>query len=104
MSDNGSSNNKGKLFLIGFGPGDHDHLTFRAKAAIGEAAVVIGYRTYIDLVKELTVGKQSSTSTMRMRNESIQPPRYPEMRPMIVPKKVAIDTATKPTESEIRAP
>ena len=49
---------KGKLFLIGFGPGDHDHLTFRAKEAIGEAEVVIGYRTYINLVKELTTGKQ----------------------------------------------
>ncbi len=51
-------NAKGKLFLVGFGPGDHDHLTYRAKAAIGEAEVVIGYRTYINLVKELTTGKQ----------------------------------------------
>ncbi|GEM_PF-81085 len=49
---------KGKLFLVGFGPGDHDHLTYRAKAAIDEAAIVIGYRTYINLVKELIVGKQ----------------------------------------------
>lgn len=48
---------KGKLFLVGFGPGDHDHLTHRAKSAIGEAEVVIGYRTYINLVKELTAGK-----------------------------------------------
>lgn len=51
-------NRKGKLFLVGFGPGDHDHLTFRAKAAIGEAEVIIGYRTYINLVKELIDGKQ----------------------------------------------
>lgn len=50
--------NKGKLFLIGFGPGDHDHLTFRAKEAIGEAEIVIGYRTYVNLVKELIAGKQ----------------------------------------------
>jgi precorrin-3B C17-methyltransferase len=48
----------GKLYLVGFGPGNHDHLTFRAKAAIGEAEVVIGYRTYIRLVRELIEGKE----------------------------------------------
>lgn len=61
VSDNGKNGGtgaKGKLYLIGFGPGDHDHLTFRGKAAIGEAEVVIGYRTYILLVKELIEGKQ----------------------------------------------
>jgi len=44
--------------LVGFGPGNHEHLTFRAKAAIEEAEVVIGYKTYIDLVKDLIRGKQ----------------------------------------------
>jgi precorrin-3B C17-methyltransferase len=48
----------GKLFLVGFGPGNHDHLTFRAKEAIGEAEVVIGYRTYIRLVRGLVEGKE----------------------------------------------
>ena len=48
----------GKLFLVGFGPGSHDHLTFRAKAAIEEAEVVIGYTTYIKLVKPLLTGKK----------------------------------------------
>jgi precorrin-2 C(20)-methyltransferase len=48
----------GKLFLVGFGPGNHDHLTFRAKEAIGEAEVVIGYRTYVRLVRELIEGKE----------------------------------------------
>lgn len=58
MEQNEQLKTKGKLFLVGFGPGDHDHLTFRAKAAIGEAEIIIGYRTYINLVKELIVGKQ----------------------------------------------
>ena len=48
----------GKLFLVGFGPGNHDHLTFRAREAIGEAEVVIGYRTYVRLVRELIAGKE----------------------------------------------
>jgi precorrin-3B C17-methyltransferase len=48
----------GKLTLVGFGPGSQDHLTFRAKAAIEEAEVVIGYSTYIKLVKPLCEGKK----------------------------------------------
>lgn len=60
MTETGPSpdKQKGKLYLIGFGPGDHDHLTFRAKKCIDEAEVVIGYRTYIHLVKDLIAGKQ----------------------------------------------
>lgn len=49
---------RGKLFLVGFGPGSHEHLTFRAKAAIDEAEIVIGYRTYILLIKDLLHGKK----------------------------------------------
>lgn len=48
----------GKLMLVGFGPGQHDHLTFRGRAAIEEAEVIIGYTTYIKLVKPLCEGKQ----------------------------------------------
>lgn len=48
----------GKLFLVGFGPGNHDHLTFRAREAIGQADVIIGYRTYVRLVRELIEGKE----------------------------------------------
>jgi precorrin-2 C(20)-methyltransferase len=48
----------GKLYLVGFGPGSQDHLTYRAKAAIEDAQVVIGYSTYIKLVKPLCQGKK----------------------------------------------
>lgn len=48
----------GKLLLVGFGPGSDDHLTNRARAAIGEADIVVGYTTYIELVKDLLPGKR----------------------------------------------
>ena len=35
----------GKIMLVGLGPGNHDHLTARARAAIAEADTVIGYAT-----------------------------------------------------------
>lgn len=49
---------KGELYLVGFGPGHFDHLTFRARQVIGQADVVVGYRTYIDLVADLLEGKE----------------------------------------------
>jgi len=48
----------GKIFLVGFGPGAEEHMSFRAKSAIAESDVVIGYSTYIKLVKDLLDGKE----------------------------------------------
>ena len=47
-----------KIILVGFGPGSHDQMTYRAKAAIEESDVVIGYSTYIKLVLDLLEGKE----------------------------------------------
>jgi precorrin-3B C17-methyltransferase len=48
----------GKIMLVGLGPGSHDYLTARARAAIAEADTVIGYATYIRLVADLLTGKE----------------------------------------------
>ncbi len=50
--------NTGKIMLVGLGPGSHDYLTGRARSAIAEADTVIGYATYIRLVKDLLDGKE----------------------------------------------
>ncbi|MFM1654077.1 precorrin-3B C(17)-methyltransferase [Brevibacillus sp. B_LB10_24] len=49
---------KGKLLIIGFGPGSFEHITKRAKEAIEESDVVIGYNTYVDLISGLLTGQQ----------------------------------------------
>ena len=48
----------GKIILVGFGPGAQEHMSYRARAAIAEADVVIGYATYIKLVQDLLDGKE----------------------------------------------
>lgn len=48
----------GTLYIIGFGPGSDEHLSFRARDAIAEAEVVIGYNTYIKLIEDLLEGKE----------------------------------------------
>ena len=54
----------GKIMLVGLGPGSHDHLTARARAAIAEADTIIGYVTYIRLVADLLEGKEVIKKSM----------------------------------------
>lgn len=54
---------KGKLLVIGFGPGSADHITKRAKEALEESDVIIGYNTYVDLVRELITDQQEILQT-----------------------------------------
>nr|VFK54116.1 MAG: precorrin-3 methyltransferase [Candidatus Kentron sp. TUN] len=49
---------KGKILVVGIGPGNQAHMTGKARQAITEADVVIGYATYIKLIKDLLDGKQ----------------------------------------------
>lgn len=48
----------GKIMLVGIGPGSVEHMTQRARDAIAEADVVVGYVTYIKLVADLIEGKE----------------------------------------------
>jgi len=48
----------GTLSVVGIGPGAADHLTPAALDAIRSAEVVVGYVTYIKLVRPLLEGKQ----------------------------------------------
>ncbi|MBI4397567.1 MAG: precorrin-3B C(17)-methyltransferase [Candidatus Omnitrophica bacterium] len=53
-----TTQNKGELFVVGIGPGSEEHLTPAALDAIRQAQVIVGYRTYIDLVRPLLEGKE----------------------------------------------
>ncbi|MDD2990945.1 MAG: precorrin-3B C(17)-methyltransferase [Zoogloea sp.] len=55
---------RGRIMLVGLGPGSHAHLTARAREAIAEADTVIGYVTYIRLVADLLEGKEVIKKSM----------------------------------------
>ncbi|MGE7903091.1 precorrin-3B C(17)-methyltransferase [Peribacillus sp. NPDC094092] len=44
---------KGKLFVVGFGPGNFEHITKRAVEALQESDYIIGYKTYVELIQGL---------------------------------------------------
>lgn len=48
----------GILYVVGIGPGAEAHATPAALRAIAEAQVVVGYTTYIKLVRHLLEGKE----------------------------------------------
>ncbi|MFQ6030759.1 MAG: precorrin-3B C(17)-methyltransferase, partial [Dehalococcoidia bacterium] len=53
-----NNRSKGKLFLVGLGPGDPNLLTPGANAALQESDVVVGYRGYTEQIEELIRGKE----------------------------------------------
>lgn len=62
----------GKLFIVGVGPGHHDHMTFRAKQVIEESDTIVGYTTYVNLVKDLISGKDIYEYAMTQEVERAQ--------------------------------
>ena len=54
-----------KLYVVGIGPGGLDNLTFNAANVIKKCEVVVGYKFYIELVKEIIVGKKIISTGMK---------------------------------------
>ncbi len=48
----------GRLYVVGIGPGYEEHMTFRARQCIRDSKIVIGYETYIDLIRHMLDGKE----------------------------------------------
>jgi len=55
----------GKLFVVGLGPGELSHMTFQARDALERSEVVVGYKTYLDLIESIIKGKRVISSGMK---------------------------------------
>ena len=58
---------RGKLYVVGFGPGSPEHMTAKAERAIKEADVVTGYTVYIDMIKDHFPSDKRYVSTGMMK-------------------------------------
>lgn len=56
---------RGKLFIVGIGPGAPSIRTFRMVEAIRQSDVVVAYTTYAKLIEDLLDGKEVITAGMR---------------------------------------
>ena len=57
-------NKNGKIYVVGIGPGKKGDMTFRAYEAMEKSDIIIGYKTYMDLIKEYYPGKEMKNSQM----------------------------------------
>lgn len=54
-----------KLYVVGIGPGGDEHLSYIAKKTIEKSDVIVGYKTYIELINHL-IDTQEVYSTPMM--------------------------------------
>jgi cobalt-precorrin 5A hydrolase / precorrin-3B C17-methyltransferase len=57
---------QGKLTVVGTGPGDQQWLSPQVRETIRAATDLVGYHTYLDLIKDLTLGKKCHGSDNRV--------------------------------------
>ncbi len=55
---------KGKIYIIGLGPGNKDNMTVRALNAIEKCDFICGYSAYIKLIKDMIQDKRVMISSM----------------------------------------
>ena len=55
--------------MVGIGPGNMENMSIRAVEVIKSSDCIIGYKTYINLIKELVEGKEVISSGMRSEIE-----------------------------------
>jgi len=54
----------GKLYVVGFGPGNKEDMTLRAVSAVENADLIIGYTTYTDILREYFPDKEYKATSM----------------------------------------
>lgn len=57
---------------MGIGPGSTDHISKRALDLIAKADVIVGYTTYVDLIKDLIEGKTVISTAMKKEVDRVQ--------------------------------
>jgi precorrin-2 methylase len=63
-----SGGGRGRINVVGIGPGALEHLTPKAKQTLEEADVVVGYLTYVKLVRSL-IKPEATVISGRMGRE-----------------------------------
>jgi cobalt-precorrin 5A hydrolase / precorrin-3B C17-methyltransferase len=59
-----SESSKGMIYIVGTGPGNLEHITPRALRAIESSETIVGYGTYLNLIRELLAGKEVVSTGM----------------------------------------
>ena len=59
----------GKIYVVGLGPGNKGNMTFRAYDVLKNSDIIIGYKTYVDLIEGMFPDKKIIKSYMKKEVE-----------------------------------
>lgn len=62
----------GKIYVVGIGPGSYDMMTVKADRTLMDSDVIVGYKAYIELVREHYPDKEYIESNMKQEIERCQ--------------------------------
>lgn len=62
----------GKIYVVGMGPGNKENMTFRAYKAMEDSDILIGHKTYINLVEDMFSHKELVRSAMKKEIDRCQ--------------------------------
>ena len=54
----------GKIYVVGIGPGKKADMTFKAYEKMKNSDIIVGYKTYTDLIKEYFPNTEIRSSSM----------------------------------------
>ncbi|MBQ3666055.1 MAG: precorrin-3B C(17)-methyltransferase [Lachnospiraceae bacterium] len=61
-----------KLYLVGFGPGNFEGMTIKAKKCIENSDIIVGYTVYVDLIKQYFPDKVFFSTPMRKETDRVR--------------------------------
>lgn len=62
-------NNRGKIYIVGTGPGAEEYICPRALTVMAESDVIVGYKKYIELIEPFIKDKELVSSHMKKEVE-----------------------------------
>lgn len=68
----GERQKRGRLHLVGIGPGSPEHMTLRAREALDHSEMVVGYKTYIKLIEPFLGQKEIIATGMGAEVERVK--------------------------------
>lgn len=60
------------IYVVGIGPGSQETMTYQAIETIKKADVIVGYKTYIDLIKDLIKDKEVVSNGMKQEIDRVK--------------------------------
>ena len=60
---------EGKIYVIGIGPGGKENMTYEAIQIFNDVECVVGYKSYIELIREMIADKEVISSGMKKEIE-----------------------------------